>query len=68
MASADFCPITRQVSLEGAMITNPACCPIRTDAYQIDSNSDKTGRCYTGHPIRCLGQIGIIACRADLPG
>jgi len=68
MTSADFCPITQQVALKGAMTSLLQVLPI----VCISSPSATAGNAWTlvsrYGPSRDLLQKVFNACKADLPG
>jgi len=68
MTSADFCSITRQVTLKGAMTLLLQVLPI----VRFSSPSATAGDAWTlvsrNGPSRELLQKRFNACRADLPG
>jgi len=68
MASADFCPVTRQVTLKGAMKLLLQVLPV----VCVSPPSATAGAAWTlvsrYGPARELLQKNINACKADLPG
>ena len=56
MPSADSCPISPQITSRDAMRDGLAYCFIRVESCRMNSLSDKPGRLFTGHPVRCSSQ------------